>query len=459
MVQKCIRIFSSVRLAAVLIILLAVLCLMGIFLPQITAEFSSTADGYSWWIQNIAYKQLGNIVYTPRPLGVFNIFHSFWFIATTALLMLNILFCTLSRIKKLVSETQKIKINDAPDFYERNGSSYELRKDVSASQAADAAQKELERHYFSLIRTKNDANIYLAGSKNRFTPFGTLFVHLSLLLLIIGIVAGVFFGFRNNSFVVAETASGDIGYGTGLSVFLKSFTDVYWEDGSPKNYSSDVDIYENSVKVKSGTISVNHPMKYKGVRIHQGYFGPAAGIHIAGEDGKTILQEGVALSNMRLEGSLHRPEGKVSIPGNDYTVILLGSAVNGTDTDIGPDQMGVEFYDADMKFIGWLLLNKNIPQQLGSLTFSYENLQYSGFLISKDPGAAFFWIAAILFLTGLAMIFYFPRRQVWVRILSFPENRTKIWMQFKPSKDNSTDNESMRIIKALGFEEKEEGSH
>ncbi len=105
--------------------------------------------------------------------------------------------------------------------------------------------------------------------------------------------------------------------------------------------------------------------------------------------------------------------------------------MNGADPLIGEDQIGLEFYDADMNFLGWLLLDEDAPQQLLGLRFSYDSLQYAVFLISKNPGAPILEAAALLFLLGLGMIFYFPRRRVWVRISPASENTCRLSLRLE----------------------------
>ena len=453
MIKTLIKIFKSVKLAVVLIIILAILSLIGIIFPQIPAEFTTSSDGYVWWVENVAYNIIGDITYTIEFLGFLDVFHSVLFLGTVSLLALNIVFCSIFRFKKIKAGSQKTMAMSDADFYIQGKHIFEFDNPVSLKQFGETAKNALEDHHYLVAESDSSRNIYIAGDKWRFSIWGTLLVHLSLLLLLAGVLAGIYFGFRNDAFIVVENSASDIGNDTGLSVYLESFEDEYWDDGTPKDYRSDVDIFENDKIIKSGTIRVNHPLTYNGVRIHQGYFGPAVSLNITDSDGNVIFQDNVALDGMRVNDSLHRPEGEVSLPENDYSVIILGSAVNGTDPFIGDDQIGIEFYNGDGDFIGWLLLDRNIPQQLGDLYFTYDDLQYVGFMVSKDPGAIFFWIAAFLFLSGLAMIFYFPRRQIWIRIYSVSRNKAKIWVKLSSFKELGAENESIKIIKALGLKE------
>jgi cytochrome c biogenesis protein len=53
-------------------------------------------------------------------------------------------------------------------------------------------------------------------------------------------------GFQDESLIVVEGAAANIGHGTGLSVYLLSFIDEYWEDGTPKDYRSSVGLYKTA---------------------------------------------------------------------------------------------------------------------------------------------------------------------------------------------------------------------
>ena len=116
--KKLFHLIKSVRLAVTLIFLLAAISLAGVFLPQIPVNIASSPTGYAWWVENIAYGELGDIAYTLQPLGFFHIYRSAWFIAVAALLMLNIAACTLGRIRPLRHRTQRAAVRWDDAFYE-----------------------------------------------------------------------------------------------------------------------------------------------------------------------------------------------------------------------------------------------------------------------------------------------------------------------------------------------------
>ncbi|NLI54653.1 MAG: cytochrome c biogenesis protein ResB [Clostridiales bacterium] len=453
------RMLKSTRLAVSLILILAVLCLIGILLPQIPAEFSATPDGYAWWVENIAYRQVGDSCYTLEALGLFEVFRSGWFICATVLLILNILACIIPRIRSIQRESKKTGVKSDEDFY-RQGK-YVFAFDISSAQKrlCETAERALDDRHYSAIREEAPGAVYFAGEKRGLSKWATLFVHLSLILLLTGVLIGSLSGFRNSSFVVVEGETKAVGNGTGLSVYLDSFSDEYWEDGTPKDYRSDVAIYQNNEEVKSGIVRVNHPLTVHGVSFHQGSFGEAVMLRMLDADGNVAFQQSIPLTEYQTNDDFIRPKGAVSLPQNDYNIVLLGSAVNGTDPYIGTDQIGVEFYDENLNFIGWLVLDHDTPQQLGDLQIQYSRLQYSGFLVSKDPGGPFIWTAAGLFLLGLGMIFYFPYRRIWIRTSAISEHETRVMLRIDGQKSLGLENEARILLKELGLLEEPEESN
>jgi cytochrome c biogenesis protein len=439
--KKLLRLFMSVRLAVALILVIAALSLAGVFLQQIPQNFAASPDGYAWWVENVASRELGGVAEPLAALGFFHIFRSAWFIAAAGLLMLNIVVCTAARIRPLRQGTRAAAVRQDDGFY-ADADSVSPEPSPGLAAVADQAGQALRAGRYTVRREEDEAIIWLAADKHRLSSWGTLLVHLSLILLLAGVLVGTLFGFRNETFTVAEGTAADVGYGTGLSLRLNAFSDTYWEDGTPLDYQSDVTVFRNGAIVRSGVIRVNHPLKVNGVRFHQGYFGPAAGLVIQDENGDVLFSGSIALTGIQTGGSLSRPKGVAVLADGKTSMILLGSA-GSADPSIGADQVGLELYDGNLIFIGWLLLLENTPAQLNGMTFTYHALQYAGFMVSAEPGAPFLWAAAALFLLGIATLFYFPHRRLWIRLQRMPDG--KISVTLKPAGMNGAD----RILEVL----------
>ena len=60
-------------------------------------------------------------------------------------------------------------------------------------------------------------------------------------------------------------------------------------------------------------------------------------------------------------------------------------------------------------------LSMGVPFKVGGYEITFMGYEkFSGFQVSRDPGNFLIWIASILFLFGLVIVFYFPRSNIWI---------------------------------------------
>ncbi|MGB9791809.1 MAG: cytochrome c biogenesis protein ResB [Thermacetogeniaceae bacterium] len=119
----------------------------------------------------------------------------------------------------------------------------------------------------------------------RLREAGIFLLHAGVLLVLIGGAAFAYSGqsaeiilkegetVHINRFIRAERP---------FSLRLNRFEISYYPDGSPSQYLSDVSIIEGSSEIKRYSISVNHPLRYGGVKAYQqsfGYLVEAVGIN------------------------------------------------------------------------------------------------------------------------------------------------------------------------------------
>jgi cytochrome c biogenesis protein len=64
-----------------------------------------------------------------------------------------------------------------------------------------------------------------------------------------------------------------------------------------------------------------------------------------------------------------------------------------------------------------LALSPNEPVTIGNYEYTFGGpREFSGITVRRDPGSMFIWLATGLFLLGLALTFYTPRRRLWGKI-------------------------------------------
>jgi cytochrome c biogenesis protein len=280
--------------------------------------------------------------------------------------------------------------------------------------------------------------LHVSADKNRFFLIGTYLGHLSLVLLILGFILSSRFGFRNVTLVVPEGGVRDVGLGTGLAVSVRSFTAEYWPGGEPKDYRSEVTLYRDGTEVKQGTIRVNHPMSYNGVRFYQSFYGPAVSIMVESPEGAVLYDDVVALSDVLDDPPLQRPFGSFRIPESGVTVYVVGPAIDGSDPSFNTGEIGLKLYGDDSA--GTFVTDRlqvSTTKELDGLRFTYvEERQFSGLEVSQDPGNAIIWTGSGLLIVGLFAVLYFPHRQIWAIVQEDEPGGVRVCLRGGPTRRN-----------------------
>jgi len=388
-VDRVWRFFASVRLAIILIIVVSGLSLLGAFLPGI------------------------------------DVFHSLWFLGTGALLILNIIVCSLNRWGNIKSSVLGGPVKQKESFLTGGNLWAEIdTASLAQGTAAMVSQNVLRRNRYR-VRVESDGDgIHIAGDKNRFFRLMTYVSHLSLILLVVAYLLTSYLGFHDNGVVVAEGETLQIGHNTGLAVKLVSFVDEYYADHTPRDYRSEVVLYENGLEAKQATIRVNHPLLYKGVRIYQSFFGPAVWLTVS-QNGTALFQGDVPLDSMVASQGIQGEAGTFDLPGGLAAVVFSPSPGTGNGA-IPAGRLAFEVIKNDQE-VGVGLGQKGASSNIAGLDFTYvADAKFSGFQVSREPANILIWIASALFILGITLVFYFPHRQVWVLHQSQADGRSRL---------------------------------
>jgi cytochrome c biogenesis protein len=109
-----------------------------------------------------------------------------------------------------------------------------------------------------------------------FRPLARIVLHSGIVIILIGGAINACFGqshqvqlVRGDSVQISEIFSGSHDFIIRLNQFEIELND----DGSPAQYYSDIELFENPEKKIQYRISVNHPLKYRGIKAYQQSFG------------------------------------------------------------------------------------------------------------------------------------------------------------------------------------------
>lgn len=402
----------SVRTALTLILLLTLATFAGTMLAQVPASIPLDGADYAAWVETVR-PRFGMWTDALALLGVFNVFRAWWYQALVGALSASLLACSVHRWRTISREVLHPQVRVAPAVFDRAGA---VVTESAAGQgaASEALQRALAARGYRVLRHERADALHLYADRNRFARFGTVVAHLSLVLLLVGAALGARLGWSDEAFVVAEGSTRDVGI-AGLAVHATSFVAEYYASGEPKDFRSDLVLYENGVEVDRKTIRVNDPLDYAGVRFYQSFFGPAAELRVTDASGAVVFDEAIPLA-WRTEAD--RPAGSVSLTDQGLIAYVVAPSTSGGDPLIKPGQVRLELYrNGTSQPFAMRTLAQGANVEAGGLRFAFvRERQFTGLRVAHDPTLPIIWTASVLLVIGFSTVLLFPYRRLWARV-------------------------------------------
>lgn len=409
------RFFISMRTGLLLILGLGLLSLIGTLLAQVPAGLQADPAAYTSWVASVHSKYGG---WTPvfDKLGFFSIFTSIWFKGMTVLLTTSILACSVNRAPRLWKIAFHPRTRMGETFFTHAPLRANVLVTAAPDQAMDDVREVLKSHRFRTIADPDDNGLNMYADRFRWGPFGTVVAHLSFVVILLGFFLSATTGFKDTQFTAPVGSKVAVGHETGLTVEAKSFSDVYYPDGSPKDYASDLVLYKNGVQVERKTVRVNQPMKFGGVSFYQSFFGVAAAMKVQDAAGATVFGDAVPLVWASDDGK--HSIGKFDIAGKGFSVYVIDNASGQTDPNIKAGQIQLEVHqDGKDDPVATQVVDQGKATTIAGLSYTFERPRpFTGLIVAQDRGAIFVWIGSTLLVIGLFLVFFFPHRRVWVRV-------------------------------------------
>lgn len=422
-VKAIYRFLHNKRVGLVLILAMALLTLLGVLFPQAPSAVQADPEAFSAWLEELRPRYRG----WTDPLawlGVFGIFSSWWSRATTLLLAISILACTSHRVPLLWRQATKPRLHVGPHFFEHGRLHEQVQVEGSIDEASQRVRSTLAHEGFRVIPDPDGGNHSFYADRFRWAPFGTVAAHLAFDLILVGVLITSMAGFRVDSMpLIVGTDPVAVGHDTGLTVAARSFSDSYDEMGRPLDYASELVVYRGGEQVAAQTVRVNEPLGFDGVSFNQASFGAAVELTVRDGD-RDLFAGGIPLVYSSEDGS--QVFGSTELAGGDLELYALTPASGQVDPEIGPGQMLVQIYAAGQdEPLGTEILDQGRPTDVAGLQVTFEReRQYTGLMVSRDPGAPWVWTGAVLLILGSFFTMFLRHRRMWVRVEEAPQGAT-----------------------------------
>jgi cytochrome c biogenesis protein len=374
------RAFSSMKLGLALLGIIALVSAIGTVIPQEAMDpEKAKAVGGLW-----------------KMLGLTHLYSTVWFRLLLGLLCINLIVCSTQRLRSVYLRTFKLT---PPSKHAQvpQKNRHVVQGELVSLQ--ESVQEVMIQKGFRYTLSDQSDHWSFIGIKRRLGNWGSLITHLSFVVLVVGALLGSLLGFKGYFMEGAGTtipiqaiqiSKGQVS--ETFSVRINSAEDRLLANGERDNWYTDLSILENGQEMARKTLSVNHPLVYKGITFYQANFANGAlfTAEMKGQKNPVVLRDGGASyyqapgTDLYLIASL---SGNSSQKPNVLYQVFKGMGANPIQT-------------------GQIKTGETIDVQ-GAYRLTFEGLAgFSGLQVKKDPGVAVIWLGCGLLLGGLLLAFY-----------------------------------------------------
>lgn len=452
------RTLTSMRIAVILLALLALAAIPGSLFPQRNVATDPAA------VQQYTQEHPKLAPWLDR-IGFFDVYASPWFAAIYVLLLISMTGCVLPRSARLWKS-----VRSAPPPAPRNLARLEHHRtwvtesDPAALVAAAAAH--LRRRRFRVVTTAEEVR----AERGYLREVGNLAFHLSLLVLLVGIAAGKLFGFegrvavaegstfandRSQYDVFTPSAWTNVDELEPLSFRLDEFNVSYQTSGpnvgQPSEFAARLTYRTDGGQEQTATVEPNHPLDVNETKFFLTGNGYAPIVTVRDGRGEVVFTGPVLFLPLDANNT---SDGVIKVPDAKPTQLAFEGLFLPT-ADVGPQGPYSLFPDAlDPQlfltaYTGDLGMGDGVPQSVftldrdqltqvrrdgqpfsqalsigetmrlpngaGSLTFDGVS-RFANFQVAYDPGKEITLVAAVVILLGLTASLAIRRRRLWLRI-------------------------------------------
>lgn len=402
--RRTIKILADLRLAIALLLLIALFSISGTVIEQ----------GRSLGFYQANYPEQPALFgfLTWRVIGLLGLDHvyrTWWFLALLVLLAASLTACSFTRQLPTLKAARRWRYYEKPANFNKLALSAELAKG-SIERLLPLLNERGYKTFTEAEQSGQSGQIALYARKGLVGRIGPIVVHISLLLILGGGVVGALTGFLAQELIPSGSIApvqnildaGPFAQGQipqDWAVQVNRFWIDYLPDGNIDQFYSDLSIVDETGQERDRqTISVNHPLRYRGVTLYQTSWG------IAGVQ--------VQLNNSPI---LQLPMGQLDTGGRGQfwgTWVPTQPDLSEGVSLIARDLQGlVLLYDQSGQPLG--ALREGMGMQLGEVTLKVVKVIGStGLQIKADPGTPLVYGGFALLMVGVVMS-YFSHSQVW----------------------------------------------
>ena len=284
------RLLTNVKFAMVLVATAALVGMIGVVIPQLPGEMKGNPAAQSAWFA-LRQQDFGSFTRPMDRLGLFDVYHQWWFYALWGVIITSVTVCTVSRIRPTVRSIHRPprEVSDSYFSTAHHRAAFDLPGEVASLESALR-----RRHYRVELVRESTGETYLFAERFGWSQYGTFVSHLALIMVLVGGLLTTMAGF-NKTLALAETSGAAPIFDTPGSgqIFVGMQNAVRREDaeGNIVDFRSFLEVRRGD-EVVDCVATVNDPCTAFGYRFHQAaFYDDLARIEITGPDGRLLYAD------------------------------------------------------------------------------------------------------------------------------------------------------------------------
>lgn len=375
---------TSMKLGLVLLGIIAITAGLGTFIPQFDQSPQEALKVAQLW----------------QTLGFTQIYSTFWFRFLLGLLCLNLVACSLRRFHGIYGRVFRPRppgtAGELPAKIRT-----EIRGDYHVLQ--DSVQRTLAHKGFRLTEQETETGWSFLGLRRRWGYWGSFVTHMAFVILVLGAFMSSLLGAKGYFMVGAgstlslQSIMTEGRVGQNFNVRVNSAEKKYLPNGQLDNWYTNLSLISLGGRVLvRKTISVNHPLTYKGITFYQSDY--TSGVRLTAD-----------VRGSKQEVLLSEQSDYYNVPGTE--LYFMVAQIAGSEQK---PQMFYGVYNNNGQTVQQGTLSKG---QTASIQGKYKMTldgyaPFTGIQVKKDPGVGVVWLGSALLLVGLFLSFYWRPSRV-----------------------------------------------
>ena len=367
---------SSLKIAILIFLLISISCAIGTVIPQQESnQFYYENFNKNPWLGIIN----GNILLL---LEFNHVYTSFWFLILLAWLGIALAVCSFRR--------QLPILKSALNWIDYKSPRQIAKLSIAQTIQTNNSSKSIAKLIINLKKqgwNVKETNGRIAARQGVIGRLGPILIHLGMILLMLGATYGSLNGQTIEKFLAPGRSITllDKNKEQGLTIELEKFQIERDPQGRAEQYISNINIIEPNGHIEEKEISVNYPLRYKGLTLYQADWSLAAiTIEINNSPKLQVPINSIPQLGEQVWGTII-PTNK---DGTDPILLTVNS-------ELGP----VVTYNNDGEKLVTLSTNKQAEVK-GKLIKIINIIPSSGLLFKHDPGVPLVYTSFTMILIG-----------------------------------------------------------